>query len=108
MDNHAPFVNTLKYIKSVELRGYQMFSHGDYPYAVRSAGDDTIIAELFEITDPKTEEMICRMEFDADYILSTVQFDNTIFGIFLFENTVPGHERVVHGDWCKYRGEVAF
>jgi gamma-glutamylcyclotransferase (GGCT)/AIG2-like uncharacterized protein YtfP len=85
-----------------------MFSLGDYPYIVRAGERDTIVAELFEIKNPETEQMIRTMELDADYILSTLQIENTIFGIFLFENATQTDQPVVHGDWQRHCQESAF
>lgn len=108
MDNYGFYANDLSYIKTVQLKGFRMFSLGEYPYVVRADEHYTIVAELFEIRNTETEQMICTMELDADYILSTVRIENTKFGIFLFENTAQIDQPVVHGDWSRYCQERAF
>ncbi|MEO5977927.1 MAG: gamma-glutamylcyclotransferase family protein [Chryseolinea sp.] len=108
MDNYSQYADHLTYIDTVQLNGFSMFSLGEYPYAIMDDGDHSIVAELFEVTNAVTEQMICTMEMDAHYILSTVQVENTIFGIFLFEKVAQTDRPVVHGDWCKYWKERAF
>ena len=108
MENHSPYAHDLFYIRTVELKGFRMFSLGEYPYVVRAGEDDTIVAELFEITNPDTEQMIRTMELEADYILSTVRIENTLFGIFLFESAAQTDQCVVHGDWQRHCQESAF
>jgi gamma-glutamylcyclotransferase (GGCT)/AIG2-like uncharacterized protein YtfP len=109
LENHIGYASSLKRVGITVIPGYKMYSLHEYPYAVRT-GDETnlIVAELFEITDAETEQMIYEMEIDAGYILSEVVIDNTIFGIFLFEQPDPAHPFVAHGDWRLYLEQSRF
>ncbi|HEY5747724.1 MAG TPA: gamma-glutamylcyclotransferase [Chryseolinea sp.] len=104
MDNHALYERDLRYRRTVVLKGYALYSLVDYPYAVKT-GDprDTLVAELFTIPNPQTEQTIHHMELDAGYIFLEEQIAEGKFGIYIF--ATPGHddERVPGGDWVAYR-----
>jgi len=68
MENHVLHSNHLKYLFSARLRGYKLYSRGDFPIAVKSsATKDSIVVELFTIADRATREMIHKLEMDEGY-----------------------------------------
>ncbi len=109
LDNYRHCASELKYLRTIVIAGFKMHSLIDYPYAVRTADPlHTIKADLFEIIDPETEEMIYEMELEAGYILSNIEVDGTKFGIYLFNQSHPNHAVIGHGDWTLWLKEVPF
>ena len=107
MENHQAFANALSYLKTVTVKGYRMYSLGEYPYAIyTNLASDQIVVDLFHVTGFEAEEMIYKMEIDADYILSSVVIDGNKFGIYLFVGNRDGDEHLPGGDWVVHaRGQ---
>jgi len=104
MDNHAHYAKDLHYARTVVLKGYAMYSLTDYPYAVKTDDPrDTIVAELYAIVDPQTEQNIHDMEIDAGYIFSEEEMTEGKFGIYIFAAPGDHDKRVPGGDWVAYR-----
>jgi gamma-glutamylcyclotransferase (GGCT)/AIG2-like uncharacterized protein YtfP len=104
MKYHSLYKNHLNYLGKEELKGFKMFSLGDYPYIVKTENSgDRIIAELFQITNHETEQTIYELEIGAGYIFSEVEIGNIKFGIYLFESSAIGDPEVRDGDWSTFR-----
>ena|SRR6187200_1802994 len=107
MENHLAFAKALTFLRTVTVKGYRMYSLGEYPYVIyTSDSDDQIVVDLFQITSIEAEELIYEMEIDADYIRSSVVIDGNKFGIYLFAGKRDGDEHVSGGDWVMHaRGQ---
>lgn len=109
MENYRLYEKDLRYIRTVTLEGFKMFSLTDYPYVVRTGrSQDTIVVELFRVSNPQTEQIIHQMELEADYIFSEVEIEGIKFGIYLFEAPYPGDPEVGSGDWSFFKGSGDF
>lgn len=107
MENHALFAKGMQFIKTVVLRGYRLISLGDYPYAVRTGDTSTIVTELFHLSEPVAMD-INMMELESGYYYDEIEIDQSLYGIYLFEEINPGDELIPSGDWVKYITERSF
>jgi len=106
MENHTLHRDHLEYLFSARIRGYRLYSKGDFPVAVKStAKSDSIVVEIFRIADRATREMIHKLEMDEGYFLETITIDNVEVNIYLVER--PGNYPVVQsGDWVTFFREI--
>ncbi|MEI9920278.1 MAG: gamma-glutamylcyclotransferase family protein [Bacteroidota bacterium] len=106
MENHSLHDNHLKYLFSARLRGYRLYSMGEFPFAVKSSSlSDSIVVEVFNIIDRSTREMIHKLEMDEGYYLELVKIDEVEAGIYLYKE--PGNYRYVEdGDWVTFFRET--
>jgi gamma-glutamylcyclotransferase (GGCT)/AIG2-like uncharacterized protein YtfP len=106
MENHALHSDHLKYLFSARLRGYRLYSRGEFPVAVKSASpSDSMVVELFSIVDRSTREMIHKLEMDEGYYLEKINVDGIDTGIYLFND--PGnYQHVESGDWVTFFRET--
>lgn len=106
MENHVLHKNHLKYLFSARLRGYKLYSRGEFPIAVRSNNtNDSIVVEIFSIADRTTREMIHKLEMDEGYFLETISIDGVEAGIYLVENP-ENYPLVKSGDWVTFFRET--
>ena len=104
MENHIPYEKHLKFLGKVHLTGFKMFSLRQYPYVVRSNDSNhRIVAELYKVSDRKTEQSIHEMELEEGYIFSEVEVADDKFGIYIFDTRVAESAEVIDGDWRMYR-----
>jgi gamma-glutamylcyclotransferase (GGCT)/AIG2-like uncharacterized protein YtfP len=104
MENHIPYEKHLKFLGKVNLAGFKMFSLRQYPYVIRTNNsNDRIVAELYKVTDAKTEQSIHELEKEEGYIFSEVDIADDKFGIYLFDTHVTDSAEVISGDWRSYR-----
>lgn len=109
MENHLAFAKTLTYLKTISLPGYRMYSLIEYPYVVQTRDpNDVIVADLFHIDSPETEQMIYEMEIDADYIRSSLVIDGNKFGIYIFPSGRVGDNPLPGGDWVAHVRDQTF
>jgi len=106
MENHALHSEHLKYLFSARLRGYRLYSRGEFPIAVKSSlPGDSIVVEIFRIADRSTREMIHKLEMDEGYYFEKITVDEIEAGIYLFDN--PGNYHYVDsGDWVTFFRET--
>lgn len=102
---HQQFNNDLQYLYSAWLPGYDLYSLGNYPYALGSDySTHKIMVEVMRILDPETERSICKIENDAGYYAEEIQIVNDSVTIFLFE--APANNlRITSGDWGIFFGQ---
>lgn len=102
MPLYEQFKKGLKYQFSGWVKGYQLFSLGEFPCAVKSANPaDQMLIEIFEVTDPQVAREIDAIEMGYGYYRDEVEIDGTRALIYLFENEA-NYPRVSHGDWVKF------
>lgn len=87
-----------KYIKDIQLNGFDMVSLGGYPAI--SEGSGTIKTELHEVEDISYGS-IYRMEIGAGYYEKVIKLDDDIkASIFLMDKEKVGkYQKVKSGDW---------
>lgn len=86
------------------IKGYGLYSLGEYPYAVRTADKtDQLTVEVFKITDPVISREIYELEINANYFLDYINLEDATVGIYLFEK-IGNHPKVKCGDWVDFFG----
>jgi gamma-glutamylcyclotransferase (GGCT)/AIG2-like uncharacterized protein YtfP len=106
MENHTLHREHLEYLFSARLRGYRLYSKGDFPIAVKSpAKSDSIVVEIFRIADRSTREMIHKLEMDEGYFLETIEIDDLEVNIYLVESP-ENYPLVQDGDWVTFFRET--
>jgi gamma-glutamylcyclotransferase (GGCT)/AIG2-like uncharacterized protein YtfP len=102
MPLYEKFKSGLNYRFSAWIRGYQLFSLGEFPCAVKSNRDeDKMLIEIFEATDPQVAAEIDAIEMGYGYYREEVEIDGVAAVIYLFENAAK-YPRVLDGDWVKF------
>jgi gamma-glutamylcyclotransferase (GGCT)/AIG2-like uncharacterized protein YtfP len=102
MENHLLFQRGMEFIDRVSLRGFELISLGDYPYAVKSdMANASIIAELFKV-DPRIAKAIHDMELEAGYYYDEIEIGKNLYGIYLFSAVRPFDEVIPSGDWVHF------
>jgi gamma-glutamylcyclotransferase (GGCT)/AIG2-like uncharacterized protein YtfP len=106
MENHTLHREHLEYLFSARIRGYCLYSKGDFPIAVKSSSQsDSIVVEIFSIVDRSTREMIHKLEMDEGYFLETIAIDNIEASIYLVESP-ENYPLVQGGDWVTFFREI--
>lgn len=104
MSNFHRYAHGLRYLFTDRVPGFRLHALRTYPYAVKSpVPGDTIVVEVFEITDPQVERAIHALELGAGYVYKEVLVRDKPTGIYLFENHGP-EPLVNDGDWVKFFG----
>lgn len=106
MEYYSIYRKGMSYLQSVLLKGYRLFSLGDYPYAVPSP-TGSIVADLYQV-DEEIATTIHSMEIEAGYYYDEIIIDSRAFGIYLFDKVDSGDSEVQSGDWVRYIGEIGF
>jgi gamma-glutamylcyclotransferase (GGCT)/AIG2-like uncharacterized protein YtfP len=101
--NHSYFSSGLKSISErVKISGFKLYSLGPYPCAVKTDDDnDTIIVDVLDPTDKRTERMIDGMERGAGYHFETTNVNGEDCKIYLFKK--PSGDHIENGDWMDYK-----
>jgi gamma-glutamylcyclotransferase (GGCT)/AIG2-like uncharacterized protein YtfP len=105
MENNIYYgAHALESLGIVELKGYLLFSLGEYPYAIKTPDlSKTIKAELFRINDKTIERDIHDMEISVEYYYDEVLYKSSLFGIYLFKHSGNGDILIEYGDWVKFK-----
>lgn len=98
---------TQKYLKTLRLPGFSLYSLGPYPTI--SEGPDEITVELHEITDSRAMSGIRGMEGGAGYLEKNIEVENdgeTISATIFYYPKERLSARVLaaqikSGDWCE-------
>lgn len=106
MENHTLHREHLEYLYSARIRGYRLYSKGDFPIAVKSSSkSDSIVVEIFRIADRSTREMIHKLEMDEGYFLETIKIDDIDVSIYLVASA-ENYPLVTDGDWVTFFRET--
>jgi gamma-glutamylcyclotransferase (GGCT)/AIG2-like uncharacterized protein YtfP len=104
MSYYEEFRQGLNYQYSLWLKGYDLFSLGPYPCAVKTDNPDSkIMIEVMKIGDPDIEKSIVKIEMDAGYYCEDIMIQGKRAGIFLYKSAA-NYPHVYHGDWVKFFG----
>ncbi len=102
LHNYQQFKPNLKYCYSTWLSGFQLFSLGDFPFAIKSGNtDDRVLIEVIEIEDETTRLKIDELELSFGYYSEVVQIDGSEVKIYLFSDKA-NYPQVKSGDWVKF------
>jgi gamma-glutamylcyclotransferase (GGCT)/AIG2-like uncharacterized protein YtfP len=102
---HNQFKSDLHYSHSVWLKGYDLYSLGNYPFAVKSSDPShKILVEVTEILNGEVEKNIHDLEIEAGYYAEKIKIGDNLVTIFLFEQTA-NNLRIVSGDWVIFFGQ---
>lgn len=102
---HKQFKNSLHYSHSAWLKGYALYSFGNYPFAIKSSDPaDKILVEVMWISDPETEKSIRDIEMAAGYYAEKIQVGVNQVTLFLFEEPA-NNLRIDSGDWVGFFGQ---
>ncbi len=100
--NYQKFKPHLHYRYSIWLKGFQLYSLGDFPFAYRTdSATDKILAEVFEIAHPSTQQLIDQLEFNYGYHAEVIMIDEKPVKIYLFRDKA-NYPLVSGGDWMKF------
>lgn len=101
MENHDAYMRELSYLFSARLKGYKLYSKGQYPCAVRTGTDDAITVEVFETANEKAAADIHQLELDEGYFCDEVLVNGLTVKIYLYSD--PGnYKEVPGGDWVTF------
>lgn len=102
MSNYEVYKEGLQYLFSTRLRGFKIFSMGDYPCAVESGNStDSIVIEIFKITNANIERDIHDMELSVGYHFKNIEINHTNVGIYLYASS-KNYPEVPGGDWVEF------
>lgn len=93
----------MHYHYSAWLTGYELYSLGNYPYAVKSSNPDRkLLVEIVSFSEPAIEKEILELENGAGYHLVQQPFGADLINIFLYDTEPANNMRVVSGDWVTF------
>jgi gamma-glutamylcyclotransferase (GGCT)/AIG2-like uncharacterized protein YtfP len=102
LENYETYQSHLHYQFNCWINGFQLFSMGDFPFAIKTdKGSDKILVEVFEITDVETQNKIDELELNYDYYIDTILIDKMPVKIYLMKNSA-NYPPVIGGDWVKF------
>lgn len=105
MENYKGFKTVLEFVSMTRISGFELYSLGSYPYAVKTHDHSaTIVIEIFKVNGEAARQAIHELEVGAGYVFDLIDIDSKKVGIYLFER--PGDDpRVESGDWVSFYGK---
>ncbi len=102
LHNYERFELHLRYHFSCWIKGYQLYSFGEFPFAVKTNNDkDQILIEIFEINDVEIQKQIDELELGYGYFMEAIMIDKQSVKIYLLEKNT-NYPLVIGGDWVKF------
>lgn len=101
MENHKAYMGELLYLFSARLKGYKLYSMGQYPCAVRTGSDDAITVEVFETASEEAAAAIHQLELDEGYFCDEVLLNGMTVKIYLYRDS-GNYKEVPGGDWVTF------
>jgi gamma-glutamylcyclotransferase (GGCT)/AIG2-like uncharacterized protein YtfP len=102
--NYKYFANGLKYIKTIKVPYYKLYSLGAYP-GIKPTTDsnDLITCDLMEVTCEDVAKSIHRMELGAGYSYKFLNVNEDKKAIiYEYEGPVRETDKATSGDWSEY------
>jgi gamma-glutamylcyclotransferase (GGCT)/AIG2-like uncharacterized protein YtfP len=107
MDNYERYRDAMVYLYSIRLKDFKLYSRGLYPCVAKSTHENSVLVEVFRITDPQLEKEIHEMELEEGYVYEEVLINDQLVGIYVFVN-IENFTEVKSGDWVTfYRENIA-
>lgn len=111
---------SIKYVRTVQLSGYRMYSLGQYPAAIETyTRGEHITCDLLAVS-PSVDVYIAEMELGAGYtayiepitvtegnVTKSVQSTIYLFEIEDEDTLLHNAHRVYSGDWIKFNTKAA-
>lgn len=102
LSNHMANDSFLKYRFSAWIKGYEMYSFGDFPFAIRKdESADKMLVEVFEIENAEVRMQIDQLEHGYGYHKETIVIEEQSVTIYLFKEKA-NYPKVNEGDWVKF------
>ena len=102
LHNYEVFKPHLNYQFSIWLKGFQLYSFGDFPFAIKTENnEDKILVEVFEIEKKEIEKQIDDLELGYGYHSESVLIDHRFVKIYLLKEPA-NYPLVSGGDWLKF------
>jgi gamma-glutamylcyclotransferase (GGCT)/AIG2-like uncharacterized protein YtfP len=102
LHNYEQFSRFLNYRFSTWITGFQLYSLGDFPFALFTNNvNDRILIEVFEIQDLETQKEIDDLELNYGYHCETIVIDGEPVKIYVFKEKA-NYPPVSGGDWVKF------
>jgi gamma-glutamylcyclotransferase (GGCT)/AIG2-like uncharacterized protein YtfP len=101
MSNYKLYEDALVYLFSARLKGFKLYSRGQYPCAINANESDSVVVEIFRITDGHFEKQIHELEMSEGYVYQEVLIDGKNIGIYVYESAANFPE-VNGGDWVSF------
>ena len=99
----------LKYVETLEIKGYDLYSLGPYPAIIK--GKNKLTVDLLRC-DRDTRILIDGMEHGAGYhsremmVFSEVLQESVYVILYVYGGELEGLQKVENGDWIKYLQDV--
>ena len=102
MSNHDLYKDSIQFIQTNTAKGFELYSLGEYPYAIKSEDMNQImVVEIYKITNKIVQSAIHVLEINAGYYRDKVNLEGLEAYIYLFKKR--GNEiRVKSGDWVQF------
>lgn len=94
-------INQVTYIKTVKIKGWDLYNLGDYPGIIEAGPKNTIVVDLFDIFQ-KVYDAVYKMESGANFYEDDVMIDGVSYRIFPYAGLVNQEDRVIDGDWFSF------
>lgn len=102
LSNHTVYASFLKYRFTAWIKGYEMYSLGDFPFAIRTdESADKMLVEVFEIENAEVRMQIDQLELGYGYHKETIVIEGQSVTIYLFKEKA-NYPKVNEGDWVKF------
>lgn len=102
LSNYEAYASSLRYQFSTWITGYEMYSLGDFPFAVRThIPHEKILVEIFEIENGEIRKQIDQLELHYGYYKDTIEIEGQVVTIYLFREKA-NYPKVNEGDWVKF------
>jgi len=101
MSNYERYKEALEYQFSARLKGFKLYSRGQYPCVIKSNSDDSVVVEVFRVINHDFEIQIHHLEMSEGYVYEETYIDEKKVGIYVYEN-VENFQEVIEGDWVTF------
>jgi len=89
--------NGLKYLKTVKIKGYELWDFGPYPYVVKKE-DSEITVDILE-AEGGTKRLIDSMELGAGYKMENITIEKKECTIYYMEKIYNNTTKIESGDY---------
>ncbi len=101
MSNYERYKEALEYQFSARLKGFKLYSRGQYPCVSKSNTDDSVMVEIFRVNNRDIETQIHQLEMSEGYSYEEREIDGKKIGIYVYED-VANFQEVIEGDWVTF------
>lgn len=101
MSNYELYKEALEYQFSARLKGFKLYSRGQYPCVIKSNVTDSVVVEVFQVINLDFEIQIHNLEMGEGYIYEEIGIDEKKVGMYVYENS-ENFQEVIEGDWVTF------